>query len=54
MQADVTVTADTTHSYLAGFWSIVDTVFSALWSIVHPILATIDPLCGPIGVFSLL
>jgi polar amino acid transport system permease protein len=28
-------------------------VFSAIWSVLHPVLATVDPLCGPVGIFSL-
>ncbi|WP_425523767.1 ABC transporter permease [Rhizobium setariae] len=31
----------------------MDSLFSAIWWILHPVLKTIDPLCGPVGVFSL-
>jgi polar amino acid transport system permease protein len=54
MQGDVAVTADNADSFLAPLWAFFDAVFSAIWSVLHPILSTIDPLCGPVGIFSLL
>jgi polar amino acid transport system permease protein len=53
MQGEVAVTADNASSFLAPVWAFFDAVFSAIWAVLHPVLATIDPLCGPIGVFSL-
>ena len=54
MQGDVAVTAQSTDSFLAPLWWIFDAIGAFIWSILHPILATIDPLCGPIGIFSLI
>ena len=54
MQGDVAVTASNTESALAPLWAVFETIGAAVWSILHPILTTIDPLCGPIGIFSLL
>ncbi|MDB5523838.1 MAG: transporter permease [Rhizobium sp.] len=54
MQGDVAVTAESTDSILAPLWAMFDAISSAIWYVLHPILATIDPLCGPVGIFSLL
>jgi polar amino acid transport system permease protein len=54
MQGDVAITADSTESFLAPLWAVIEAMSSAIWSILHPILTTIDPLCGPVGIFSLL
>jgi polar amino acid transport system permease protein len=53
MQGDTAVTAESGDSLLAPIWGIFDAIFSAIWSVLHPVLTTIDPLCGPVGVFSL-
>lgn len=53
MQGDVAVTADNTEPLLAPVWAFFDAIFSGIWSILHPVLATIDPLCGPVGFFTL-
>lgn len=53
MQGDVAVTADNTEPLLAPVWAFFDALFSGIWSLLHPVLATIDPLCGPVGVFTL-
>lgn len=53
MQGDVAVTADNTGSFLAPVWAFFDAIFSAIWAVLHPVLAAVDPLCGPVGVFSL-
>jgi polar amino acid transport system permease protein len=54
MQGDVAVTAESTDTLLTPLWTVIDGFYSVIWSILHPILTTIDPLCGPVGVFSLL
>ena len=53
MQGDVAVSADNGESFLAPVWGFFDTIFSAIWAVLHPILATVDPLCGPVGIFRL-
>lgn len=53
MQGDAAVTAESSDSFLAPLWAVVDSIFMALWSVLHPVLAAVDPLCGPVGVFSL-
>ena len=54
MQGDIAVTAESTTSLLSPLWAVFDVLFSTIWSILHPILQVIDPLCGPVGIFSLL
>jgi len=54
MQGDVVVTAESTNTFYTQIWALIDGMFSAIWSILHPVLSAIDPLCGRVGVFSLL
>jgi len=53
MQSDVAVSASTNESFLASIGALFDAIGSAIWSVLHPILTTIDPLCGPVGFFTL-
>jgi polar amino acid transport system permease protein len=53
MQSDVAVSADTSEPFLAPLWGFLDAISSTIWAILHPILTAIDPLCGPVGVFTL-
>lgn len=50
MQGDVTVSAQVTEPSL---WTTIWSIPEAIWAILHPVLATVDPLCGPVGIFSL-
>lgn len=54
MQTEVAVTAEGSSAVLAPLWSAIDWLFAGIWSVLHPVLTTIDPLCGPVGAFSLL
>jgi polar amino acid transport system permease protein len=54
MESEVTVAAETDASFLAPFWGVLDAIGGAIWAVLHPILTTIDPLCGPVGIFTLL
>jgi polar amino acid transport system permease protein len=54
MQGDTAVTVESAAPLAWSGWSLVDGFFSAIWSVLQPILAVIDPLCGPVGVFSLI
>lgn len=53
MESEVTVAAETDASFLAPLWGVLDAVAGAIWSVLQPVLATMDPLCGPAGVFTL-
>ena len=53
MESEVTVAAETDASFLAPLWSVMDSITSAIWALLYPVLTTIDPLCGPVGVFTL-
>ncbi|MDO6963917.1 ABC transporter permease [Rhizobium alvei] len=47
------VTAEESSGFLDPLWAVFDTIFGAIWSLLHPVLTTIDPFCGPVGIFSL-
>lgn len=53
MQTEVTAQAETETSLLAPIWDAIHWLASGLWSLLHPVLATLDPLCGPAGIFRL-
>ncbi|MCV3765220.1 ABC transporter permease [Rhizobium sp. TRM95796] len=53
MQGEAVSTAESSASLLASISAAVDALFSALWALLHPILTTVDPLCGPVGVFNI-
>lgn len=53
MESEVTVAAETDASFLAPLWDALDSIAGAIWAVLHPILTTIDPLCGPVGIFKL-
>lgn len=53
METEVTAAAEAQTSILAPLWEAMSWLASGLWSLIHPVLSTIDPLCGPVGVFRL-
>ena len=53
MQGDAVVTAESNDTFFTPLWAAIDGFFGLIWSILHPILAAIDPLCGPVGIFSI-
>lgn len=53
MQGDAVVTAENSDTFFAPIWAAIDGFFSGIWSVLHPVLTTIDPLCGKIAIFSL-
>lgn len=53
METEVTAPAEAQTSIFAPLWDAVDWLASGIWALVHPVLSTIDPLCGPIGVFKI-
>jgi polar amino acid transport system permease protein len=53
MDTQVTAPAEAQTSILAPLWDAFDWLLSSLWAVLHPVLTTIDPLCGPVGIFKL-
>jgi polar amino acid transport system permease protein len=53
METGVTASAEPETSFFAPLWDAIGWLFDGIWAIVHPVLTTIDPLCGPVGVFKL-
>jgi polar amino acid transport system permease protein len=53
METEVTATAEAQTSLFAPLWDAIDWLASGIWALLHPVLSTIDPLCGPVGVFKL-
>jgi polar amino acid transport system permease protein len=53
METEVTAPAEAQTSILAPLWDAINWLASGIWAIIHPVLSTIDPLCGPVGVFKI-
>lgn len=53
METEVTAPAEAQTSLLAPLWDAIDWLASSIWALIHPVLSTLDPLCGPVGVFRI-
>lgn len=53
MDSAVTAPAETQTSLLGPLWDTIGWIVDGTWALIQPMLAAIDPLCGPAGVFKL-
>ncbi|MGV3552597.1 ABC transporter permease [Rhizobium sp.] len=53
METEVTAPAEAQTALLAPLWDAIDWLAGSVWALIQPVLSTLDPLCGPVGVFRL-